>query len=90
MTNPKKSDDSATQHGKYGDAPLGKSDEELREEGADTLTNDERMKHESAGEGAVVPMPVPLPSFGGSTPGVAIPVILDPEGDAEKAERNEN
>ncbi len=49
-----------TQHGKYGDAPLGKSDEELREEGADALTNDERRRHASVGADEVVPVMIPV------------------------------
>ncbi|AWN22625.1 hypothetical protein DKM44_04750 [Deinococcus irradiatisoli] len=49
-----------TQHGRYGDAPLGKSDEELREEGADALTNDERLRHAEMGDDEGVPVFIPV------------------------------
>ncbi|GAA4022533.1 hypothetical protein GCM10022631_41350 [Deinococcus rubellus] len=49
-----------TEHGRYGDTPLGKSDEELREEGADAQTNSERQHGAAAGSEAEPPIVVPI------------------------------
>ena len=71
MTKP---DKDAAQHGNYGDTPLGKSDEELREEGAEALPASERHQP-SAGQIAGGVVPVPLASVGGGVPGTALPVV---------------
>ncbi len=57
-----------TEHGKYGDAPLGKSDEELRSEGADALTNTERRSHRPMGGDEEIPVMIPI--AGTSSPAV--------------------
>ena len=53
------------QHGKYGDTPLGKSDEELRDEGAEALTEAERH-HQPSEEAGDVAALVPVAGLGGS------------------------
>lgn len=72
-----------TQHGKYGDAPLGKSDEELREEGADALTNSERRRHAEMGSDEDVPVLIPI--AGTSSPGVVAADVVLP-GEEERRE----
>ena len=79
--------DNADQHGKYGDTPLGKSDEELRQAGADAQTNDERRAAAAVGSEAEVPMPVPLATTQGGVSGVAVPAIVNTEVDPETHER---
>lgn len=49
-----------TEHNRYGDTPLGKSDEELRDEGADAQTNSERQHGAPAGSEAEVPVMMPI------------------------------
>ena len=49
-----------TEHNRYGDTPLGKSDEELREEGADAQTNSEHQRGAPAGSEAEPPVVVPI------------------------------
>ncbi len=75
-----------TEPGKYGDTPLGKSDEELRGEGADALTNVERQAHTPMGSEADIPLSVPLASPG--VPGVAFPAVVDTEVNPETGERH--
>ena len=64
-----------TEHGRYGDTPLGKSDEELREEGADAQTNSERQHGAAAGSEAQSPVAVPIMTNavpGQVTPGLVV------------------
>ena len=75
-----------TEHGRYGDTPLGKSDEELREEGADALTEDERHRRAGVGSEADVPLAIPLASPG--VPGIAVPALINTEMDPETGERH--
>ena len=63
--------------GRYGDAPLGKSDEELREEGADAQTNSERQHGAAAGSEAGSPVVVPVITnamLGQVAPGLVVSV----------------
>ncbi len=73
-----------TEHGKYGDTPLGKSDEELRSEGADAQTNTERLHDARAGSEAE--QPVVMPVIMNTTPGMVTPglVVTDTDLDEEK------
>lgn len=79
-----------TEPNKYGDTPLGKSDEQLREEGADALTNTER--HSGHEEGGDVTIPVVIPVGGVGTPGggvAGVGGVIAPAlvvGDADKDE----
>lgn len=74
-----------TQHGRYGDTPLGKSDEELRAEGAEALTEDERLHHTVPGSEAEVLSAVPLASAG--VQGIPFPAVINTEIDPETGER---
>lgn len=78
-----------TQHGKYGDTPLGKSDEELREEGADALTNDERRRHARMGADEEVPILIPI--AGTTSPAVVgADTLVSAEEQEEAAEERPN
>ncbi|WP_161882923.1 hypothetical protein [Deinococcus alpinitundrae] len=64
-----------TDHNRYGDTPLGKSDEELREEGADAQINSERQHGAAAGSEAEPPVVVPIMTnamSGQVTPGLVV------------------
>ncbi len=76
-----------TQHGKYGDAPLGKSDEELREEGADALTNDERRRDGQVGSGAEIP--VVMPVIMNTQLGSVAPGLVVTEADLDETKRDD-
>lgn len=79
-----------TESNRYGDTPLGKSDEQLREEGADALTNTERRSGHA--EGGDVAIAVSIPVGGVGTPGGAVAGVggvIAPAlvvGDADKGE----
>ncbi|AZI43405.1 hypothetical protein EHF33_12155 [Deinococcus psychrotolerans] len=73
-----------TQHGKYGDAPLGKSDEELREEGADALTNSERRRNAEMGSDESVPVLIPI--AGTSSPAVVAADAVLPDAEERREE----
>lgn len=75
-----------TQQGRYRDTPLGKSDEELRGEGAEALTEDERLHHTGVGSEAQLPLAVPLASPG--VPGIAVPSVVNTEMNPETGERH--
>ena len=81
--------DNSDKHGKYGDTPLGKSDEELREEGADELTNSERRHHQAPGEEMDMAVIVPVAGVGGSTAAVA-PGLLATEADREEEDERQH
>ncbi len=73
-----------TQSGKYGDTPLGKSDEELREEGADALTNSERRRHAAVGSDETVPVLIPI--AGTSAPAVVAADSVLPDAEERREE----
>ena len=81
--------DNSDQHGKYGDTPLGKSDEELRQEGADAQTNSERRHHQTPGEEEEVGVIVPVAGVGGSSAAVA-PGLLSGEPDREEEDERQH
>ncbi|AWN22626.1 hypothetical protein DKM44_04755 [Deinococcus irradiatisoli] len=76
-----------TQHGKYGDTPLGKSDEELREEGADALTNDERLARDHGGREAEAPVVMPI--IMNTQPGTVAPGLVVTSADLDEKKRND-
>ena len=82
MTN---SDKDPARHGKYGDTPLGKSDEELRGEGADALTNSERRSHAEMGQSEEIEVAVPA----GGVAGAAAPAVAPELADADDRTRRE-
>lgn len=73
-----------TQHGKYGDTPLGKSDEQLREEGADELTNSERRHHSEMGSDEDIPVMIPI--IGASSPAVVAAASVLPGAEERREE----
>ena len=74
--------------GRYGDAPLGKSDEELREEGADAQTNSERQH--GAAVGSEAQPPVVMPIMTNTLSGQVMPGLVVTDADLKEDLRDEH
>jgi hypothetical protein len=82
-----------TETNRYGDAPLGKSDEELREEGADALTNSERQSGHTEGSDVEIPVAVPVggvASTGGMATGLIAPGLVVSDTDTDERRRDDD
>jgi hypothetical protein len=81
-----------TETNRYGDTPLGKSDEELREEGADALTNTERQSGHAEGSDVQIPVAIPVggvASTGGMATGLIAPGLVVGDADSDERKRDE-